>query len=432
MSCNTHDHVPLHRQPGLPCKTGHDRKVIVAASIGNALELFDFTVFSFFAAIIGQQFFPVASEAGQLLLALATFGVGFVARPAGSVIIGSYADRRGRRAAMTLTIGLMVLGTALIGCTPAYSQIGIVAPILIVAGRLLQGLSAGGEVGTSTAYLMESGALERRGYMVSWQMSSQGASVLLGALFGFLLTRALSRDDLVAWGWRVPFIFGLLIGPVGLYIRSNLHETLVRDESRRWPIAELLHRYPGRIGHGVLLIISGTTAVYILGFYMPLYAVKELHLPQAASYLSGCAAGVAVMGGAIVSSCVLDHVRSRKTVLYATSGATLLLVYPLLAMVYYRPSIALLILVVFAIMFICAIGAAAFLLLILEQFPAHIRATGLSVIYAIGVTIFGGFAQFNVTWLIQATGNPMSLAWYLLGTSGISFFALFSFPEINK
>ncbi|WP_322021333.1 MULTISPECIES: MFS transporter [unclassified Burkholderia] len=406
--------------------------MIVAASIGNALELFDFTVFSFFAAIIGQQFFPAGSETGQLLLALATFGVGFVARPAGSVIIGGYADRHGRRAAMTLTIGLMVFGTALIGCTPVYSQIGIVAPILIVAGRLLQGLSAGGEVGTSTVYLMESGALERRGYMVSWQMASQGASVLLGALFGFLLTRALSREDLMAWGWRVPFIFGLLIGPVGFYIRKNLHETLVRGESRRWPIAELLHRYAGRVGHGVLLIISGTTAVYILGFYMPLYAVKELHLPQAASYLSGCAAGIAITAGAFVSSRVLDYVRSRKTVLYATSGATLLLVYPLLALVYYRPSIALLILVVFVIMFICAIGAAAFLLLILEQFPAHIRVTGLSATYAIGVTIFGGFAQFNVTWLLRATGNPMSLAWYLLVTSGISFFALFSFREIDK
>lgn len=165
---------------------------------------------------------------------------------------------------------------------------------------------------------------------------------------------------------------------------------------------------------------------------MPLYAVKELHLPQAASYLSGCAAGVAVMGGAIVSSCVLDHVRSRKKVLYATSGATLLLVYPLLALVYCRPSIALLMSTVFVVMFICAIGATTFLLLMLEQFPAHIRVTGLSVTYAIGVTIFGGFAQFNVTWLIQATGNPMSLAWYLLATSGISFLALFSFREIKK
>ncbi len=160
------------------------RRAVVAASLGNALELFDFTVFSFFAGLIGKLFFPVEGEYGPLLLALATFGIGFVMRPVGSVVIGNYADRAGRKPALTLTIGLMSLGTAIIGLAPTYAQIGIAAPLLVVTGRLLQGFSAGGEIGAATSFLMESGTRSNRGFMVSWQMAGQGASALAGALCG--------------------------------------------------------------------------------------------------------------------------------------------------------------------------------------------------------------------------------------------------------
>lgn len=408
------------------------RKVIVAASLGNALEMFDFTVFSFFAAIIGHQFFPVDSASGQLLLALGTFGVGFLARPLGGVLIGGYADRSGRKAAMTLTIGLMTLGTGVIACSPTYAQIGLAAPVLIVIGRLLQGFSAGGEIGASTTYLMESGTSARRGFMVSWQMISQGVSTVLGALCGVLLSSLLSHDSLLAWGWRVPFVLGLLIGPVGLYIRNNLDETHTEGHREQSAFGELMREYSGRLIHGVLMILGGTTSMYILGYYMPLYAVKTLHLPQAASFLAGCAAGIALIVGGLMSGQLVDRMRKRKPLLCVTAGSSFLMIYPLFALINQHPSVALLVFAAFITVLVGTVGSAAFFLLILELFPRHLRTTGLSIVYAFGVTLFGGFAQFNVTWLLRATGDPMSLAWYLMATGGISFVALLLFREAER
>ncbi|MCA8094843.1 MFS transporter [Burkholderia anthina] len=412
-----------------PSKRTNNKRVIVAASLGNALEMFDFTVFSFFSGIIGRQFFPVDNASGQLMLALSTFGVGFLARPLGGVLIGGYADRRGRKAALALTIGLMTLGTGLIATAPPYATLGIGAPLLVVIGRLLQGLSAGGEFGASTTYLMESGSVAGRGYMVSWQSISQGASILLGSLFGTLLTGLLSHAALESWGWRIPFAFGLLIGPVGLYIRRNLDETHRASSEEASPVAVLLRLYPGRILHGVLLLVGSTTGMYVMGYYLPSYAVRELHLPAATSLLSGCAAGVAMIIGGFISGQLTDRLKARKPFLCANFGAVLLVTYPIFALLNTYPSVPLIVGASFIMMLIGAVSGSAFILLLLESFPREVRVTGLSVVYAVGVTLFGGFAQFNVTWLLQVTRNPMSLAWYLVIASAISFAALILFRE---
>lgn len=414
----------------LALSTGaNSKRVIVAASLGNALEMFDFTVFSFFSGIIGRQFFPVDNASGQLMLALATFGVGFLARPLGGVLIGGYADRRGRKAALALTIGLMTLGTGLIATAPPYATLGIGAPLLVVIGRLLQGLSAGGEFGASTTYLMESGSVSGRGYMVSWQSISQGASILLGSLFGAVLTALIPHAALEAWGWRIPFAFGLLIGPVGLYIRRNLDETHHASSEKASPVAVLLRLYPGRILHGVLLLVGSTTGMYVMGYYLPSYAVRVLHLPAATSLLSGCAAGVAMVIGGLISGQVTDRLKARKPFLCVTFGVVLLVIYPIFALLNAYPSVPLIVAASFVMMLIGGVSGSAFILLLLETFPREVRVTGLSVVYAVGVTLFGGFAQFNVTWLLQATGNPMSLAWYLLIASAISFVAVMLFRE---
>nr|WP_257993464.1 MFS transporter [Cupriavidus pauculus] len=205
-------------------------RAVIAAAIGNGLEIYDFTVYSFFAATIGRLFFPASSPMASLLLSFATFGAGFVMRPLGAVLIGSMADRRGRKAALTLTIGLMTAGTALIAFTPSYATIGVAATVLVVLGRLLQGLSAGGEVGAASALLMESATQDRRCFLVSWQAATQGAAALLGALTGAAVSATLSPEALQSWGWRVPFMVGLLIAPVGIYIRRHLEET--HTESR--------------------------------------------------------------------------------------------------------------------------------------------------------------------------------------------------------
>ena len=194
--------------------------------LGNALEFFDFTVYAFFAVYIGKAFFPAFSAASQIVASVAVFGVGFVARPIGGVVIGAYADRAGRKAALSLTIAMMAAGTAILAFTPSYAAIGMAAPVLVVIGRLLQGFSAGGEMGPATTYMLEMAASNRRGFYTSWQLATQGVASLFGGLVGYVVSSTLSASALAAWGWRVPFVVGLLIAPIGIYIRRQLHETL--------------------------------------------------------------------------------------------------------------------------------------------------------------------------------------------------------------
>ncbi|MHA7186614.1 MFS transporter, partial [Burkholderia pseudomallei] len=200
------------------------RRLIAAAAVGNALEFYDFTVYSFFAILIGKLFFPVHSPFGQLMLAVASFGVGFVTRPLGGLVIGVYADRAGRKRAMIATLLIMALGTATIAVAPTYAQIGIAAPLLLVAARLLQGFASGGEVGASTTLLIEQAPQARRGFYASFQFSSQGLAALAGALTGVLLTSTLSAAQLESWGWRVPFVIGTLFAPLGYWLRRTVDE----------------------------------------------------------------------------------------------------------------------------------------------------------------------------------------------------------------
>ncbi|MBV8034405.1 MFS transporter [Roseateles sp.] len=413
-----------------PRRLSAQTKTIVATSAGNALEMFDFTVFSYFAGLIGKTFFPVDSSIGPFLLAMATFGVGFVMRPLGGILIGNYADRAGRRAALTLTIALMMIGTAIIALTPGYAQIGIAAPVLVVIGRLLQGLSAGGEIGASTTFLMESGPLSRRGFMVSWQMMSQGVAALLGSLSGAVLSAMLPVAALESWGWRIPFLFGLLLGPVGLYIRRHLDETHTAPAESGSAFRELMREHLGQVVLGALMIIGGTSMLYILVFYMPAYAVRTLHLPVATSFLAGCASGLTMMVAALVSGLwIIDRIPQRKPLVAVTSLLSLACVYPAFQRLIAAPSVALMVGIVTVVMGLATLGTSSFFLLIMEAFPQRVRATALAVIYSVGVTIFGGFAQFNVTWLLHRTGDPMSPAWYLLATGAVSLLALWRFTE---
>ena len=275
------------------------RRVIAGTTIGNALEFFDFTVFTFLMLIIGPLFFPAASSYGQLLLTTATFGVGFLMRPVGGMLIGSYADRHGRRAAMTLTLWLMGLGCALIAAAPTYGQMGVMGPVLMVLARLIQGFAAGGEVGASTTLLLEHAPADKRGFYSSWQFGSQSLGVMLGALTVALLTAALTKDQMQAWGWRVPFVIGILTVPVGAYIRRNLEETLepaqapeaVRAASDHKPLRLVFAHHKARVVKGILLVIGGMVCAQIIGFYMPAYASKELALPASSGLYASVVLG---------------------------------------------------------------------------------------------------------------------------------------------
>ncbi|WP_337262634.1 MULTISPECIES: MFS transporter [unclassified Serratia (in: enterobacteria)] len=411
-------------------------KVIIAASLGNGLEIFDFTVYSFFAVIIGKLYFPSDSVYGSLLLSFAVFGAGFITRPLGSMVLGTYADKKGRKAAMLVTIILMGLGTSFIAFSPTHAQIGILAPLLILAGRLIQGFAAGGEVGAATTLLLESAGKNQRGFFVSFQGMSQGVSILAGASFGLILTSTLSEEALYSWGWRIPFIFGMLIIPVGLYIRKNINETYsseakgnIETQKNKGPLLELLSHHPRELVLGILMIMSGTTMSYIIMSYMPTYMIRTSLISAPTAYLFSCIAGITQVIAIYYSGRYVDKVNNYKKPMLFSMATALLLVYPM----FWFLGVAEYILVaaIFRILIVVALGIniLSSVMLIVAAFPKHVRATGTSVVYSFGVAIFGGSAQFLVTWMLDITGNPMAPAWYLIIMLSLSLLATCMFKE---
>ncbi|MBD9385285.1 MFS transporter [Achromobacter sp. ACM02] len=414
------------------------RRVIAGTTIGNALEFFDFTVFTFLMLVLGPLFFPAASGYGQLLLTTATFGVGFLMRPVGGMLIGSYADRHGRRAAMTLTLWMMGLGCALIAVAPTYAQMGMVGPVMMVLARLIQGFAAGGEVGASTTLLVEHAPRGKRAFYSSWQFGSQSLGVMLGALVVTLLTMGLTTEQMQAWGWRVPFVIGILTVPVGAYIRRNLEETLTSSPQNtgkpqratahrattHQPLRRVFADYKVTILKGILLLIGGMVSTQILSFYMPAYANRELGLP-ATSTLSASVVFGAV--GFLIAPFVgmLADRYGRKRVIFWSRLATLIVLLPCFQWLMTAPSTERLMLLVALFAVLVALQSAPAFTMLPELFPKAVRTTGMSVVYGLGISVFGGFAQFFVTWLLHVTGNSMAPAWFLMVAIALSTVVLF-------
>ena len=407
------------------------RQTIVATTIGNALEFFDFTVYGFLALVIGKLFFPTFSSYGQLLLTVASFGVGFIMRPLGGIVIGTYADRAGRKKAMTLTIFLMALGCAVIAFAPTYAQIGAAAPFLIVLARLIQGFSAGGEVGASTTLLVEHSSPSERGYMASWQFASQGLGILLGAVVVGVLLTTLSAPAMESWGWRVPFVLGMLIAPVGMYIRRHLEESLDLHEAPATAAAPRRHgslsavcREHGRtVLAAILSIIGGTAAAYVVTFYMPTYAIRELGLPPPVALFGAALTGLLSFALAPLVGVWSDRV-GRKPLIVGSRVLLALLIYPGFLWLNASPTPAVLFIVVGLLSLTLVAQTVPGITMLPEMFPKHVRATGMSLVYSVGVALFGGFSPFISTWLLNATGNKLAPAWYLLAVSLVSLFGL--------
>jgi MFS family permease len=405
-------------------------KLIAAASLGNGLEMFDFTVFSYFASLIGQLYFPSDTPYGSLLMAVAVFGVGFVMRPLGSMVLGAYADRAGRKAAMLMTILLMGLGSLFIALAPTHAQIGIFAPLLLLAGRLLQGFSAGGEIGAATALLLESASKGRRGFYVSWQVISQGGSSLLGALLAAVLHGSLSEQDLHSWGWRVPFLIGLLIIPVGLYIRAHVDETYQASDSHEAaPVMTFLREHTRGFLLGLLIIMSATLMTYIMLFYMPTYTTRVSHLSATTGYWMGTASSAVLMLSALIAGLAADHFGHHKRLAAVALAIAILAIYPAFSLLSSPDTQGLALLCRLVVIAALGMNMTAGLLLISESLPRAVRATGLAMTYAIGVTLFGGTAQFVVTWLLQVTNAPLAPAWYLISMLCIGLMGLLAFRE---
>ncbi|WP_404992052.1 MFS transporter [Cupriavidus pauculus] len=408
------------------------RRAIIAATIGNGLEWFDFTVYSFFAVIIAKLFFPTGDDLTSFLLTVATFGVGFFMRPVGAIVLGVYADRVGRKAALTLTILMMALGTAIIGLAPTYQSIGLWAPALIVLARLIQGFSAGGEVGGATAFLIEHAPDAERGAYASWQQASQGISFMLGAAMGALVTNGLDQAQIDAWGWRIPFLFGLLIGPVGMYIRSHLEEPPefeARQAERRAsnvkfsPLSQVLRDHPREVLAGLGVTILWTVCTYVLVFYMPSYAKQQLGLPLGATFQSTAICGAIILVLCPLMGMLSDRV-GRKRMLSVVALLILALAYPLFHWLNVSPTTSTLLQVQIVLGILLAAFTGPAPAVLAEQFPTEVRSTGLSLAYNFAVTIFGGFAPLIVTWLIESTHNKLAPAFYVIAAAAISFVAL--------
>ncbi|HLG87339.1 MAG TPA: MFS transporter [Alphaproteobacteria bacterium] len=390
------------------------KSVVAAAAVGNALEWFDFTVYSLFSPMIGKAFFPTGSELASLLLALATFGVGFVLRPVGAIVIGHYADRSGRRAALSLVIILMSIGTAIVAFTPGYGAIGVAAPILIVLARLIQGFSVGGEFGGVTAFLIESAPPERRGLYASWQFAGQALAAVAGSLFGVAMTSLMPQAEIESWGWRLPFFFGLMIAPVGLYLRAGMEEGeafLRAVKSARSPLMEVWHGYRGSVAISFGITILGTAVVYLVVFYMPTYATKLLGIPARAAFLSATVSSLLYSLINPLAGRLSDKIGRTKLVLAAALALTLFAV-PLYRLLTFHPDGETLFAVQGLLASLLALFAGPSAALIGELFPPEVRSTGISIGYNIAVPIFGGFAPYFVTRL--DTGDHLAPAWYMI------------------
>lgn len=399
-------------------------RVVAATVAGNALEFFDFVTYAFFAVYIGQTFFPATDPFNSLLASVAVFGVGFVFRPLGGILIGAYADRAGRRPAMLLTIALITIGTMGLALTPSYAQIGVAAPVIVIVCRLVQGLALGGEVGPASVFLIEAAPAGRRGLYSSWQLASQGLAVLAAGLLGLGLSLVLTKAELTAWGWRIPFALCLLLVPVAFYLRRTMPETLTEGAPAE---RARLSAHSKLIVLAVLVILGGTVSTYVSN-YMTTYAIATLHLPSTVALSATVIGGVALFGGALVGGWLADKYGRRGTMIWPRLLLALT-TWPLFILLSSHPTVANLYLATIVLTGLTAISSAASLVVIPELLPKAVRSTGLSIAYAVGVSLFGGTTQYVVTWLIKATDNPVSPAWYVTLTSVITLAAMWVLPE---
>lgn len=398
------------------------RRVVVAAVIGNALEWYDFILYALFAPAIAVTFFPARTEVGSLLLAAGTFGAGFVMRPVGALVLGQYADRCGRRAALSLIIALMTAATALMVFTPGWRSIGLIAPALIVVSRLLQGFSVGGELGSSTALLIEVAPAGRRGFFASWQGASQLMASLAAAGAGALVTSVFSPAEVAAGWWRLPFSLGLLIGPVGWYIRRVLHEPAPAHRDGT-PLALLWARHRGAVLRSVGLIAMTTTATYVLELGMPTYAHRALGLPLRDALVANFVSGLAGIVAGPWAGALSDRFGARRVMLPAVV-ALALLALPAFMLLTAVPTLAMLIAVQTVCLALRSTMTGPVYGLIGSLFPAEVRSSGLAIAYNTSVLLFGGFAPFITTWLIAVTGNRLMPGVYVTAGGMLTLGAL--------
>lgn len=410
------------------------RAPIIAAAVGNMMEWYDFAVYAYFAGVISDVFFPGRSAA--LLYTFATFGVGFVMRPLGGIVFGYFGDKVGRRTTLTWSVMLMAIATFAMGLIPSYATIGVWAPVLLVVFRLVQGISVGGEYAGSTSFIVEYANPRRRGLIGSLQSVSVFASLLLGSGAGTLITSTLSTQAVHSYGWRIPFLVGVLLGAAGLYLRLRIEDT---PEFRKLkegrgvssaPLKDVGRNEAGAMGRVLGLTMLFTVAFYLLLTYLPTYLSKELGmaLPTALAVTSVAIAWSAVL--VPIAGALSDRV-GRKPLLLVSAACFIVFTYPLFMMVT-AGSMALLVIAILILMVPLALLYGTAPTTFAELFPTNVRYSGFSVPYNIATAAFGGFAPFIATLLIKSTGDRLSPTFYLIAAAIVGLLTVLTFRETAK
>ena len=408
---------------------------VVRVSSGNFLEMYDFMVFGYYATYIGRTFFPAGSEFASLMLSLMTFGAGFLMRPLGAIVLGAYTDHHGRRAGLLLTLSIMAVGIFSIACMPGYKTIGVAAPLLIVCGRLLQGFSAGAELGGVSVYLSEIATAGHKGFYVSWQSASQQVAVMFAASIGVALSFALPPEKMSLWGWRVPLLVGCAVIPLLFALRRSLQETteflarrvrpstaeVVRSLLADWRVVVI----------GTMLTTMTTVSFYLITAYTPTYGGAVLGLASKDNLIVTLCVGASNLFWLPVAGALSDRI-GRRPLLLACTTLMLVSAYPAMSWLVGAPSFSRLLAVELWLSFVYGSYNGAMVVCLTEIMPAKVRTAGFSLAYSLATAIFGGFTPAISTWLIHVTGNRAAPGLWLSFAAVCGFVAALvarPFPE---
>ena len=389
---------------------------VLRVTSGNFLEMFDFFLFGFYATYIARAFFPAENDYASLMFTFMTFGAGFLMRPLGAILLGAYVDRIGRRRGLIATLSIMACGTVLIAFVPGYATIGLLAPVLVLIGRLLQGFSAGVELGGVSVYLAEMAPPGRKGFFVAWQSGSQQVAIMFAAVIGFAVNRLLAPADVGAWGWRIPFFIGCMIIPFLFHIRRSLEETPEFLARKHRPSLRETFASLGRdwrvVGIGMLLVATTTISFYAITVYTPTFGKKVLNLSDADSLIVTFCVGLSNFVWLPAMGALSDRI-GRRPLLLLFSALTVLTAYPALAWLVDHASFANMLAVLLWLSFLYGSYNGAMVVALTEIVPPGVRTAGFSLAYSLATALFGGFTPLVSTWLIEATGNRAAPAFWM-------------------
>ncbi|EMA8652145.1 MFS transporter [Cronobacter sakazakii] len=399
-----------------PVNTRSRIGAILRVTSGNFLEQFDFFLFGFYATYIAHTFFPASSEFASLIMTFAVFGAGFLMRPIGAIVLGAYIDKVGRRKGLIMTLSIMAAGTFLIVLIPSYEAIGLWAPLFVLIGRLLQGFSAGAELGGVSVYLAEIATPGRKGFYTSWQSGSQQVAIMVAAAMGFALNAALDQSAISSWGWRLPFLFGCLIVPFIFVLRRKLEETQEFSARRhhldmKQVFRMLLTHWPVVVA-GMMMVAMTTTAFYLITVYAPTFGKKVLMLSASDSLLVTLLVAISNFFWLPVGGALSDRF-GRKPVLIAMTLLALATAYPALMMLAAAPGFSMMLGVLLWLSFLYGLYNGAMIPALTEIMPAEVRVTGFSLAYSLATAIFGGFTPVISTALIEYTGDKASPGYWM-------------------